>query len=76
MLECLNCLIGSDAQNCITLIVVQAKMNKKRSNKTDRKKSVSCAGVLRGSGSWVISIVMDVKVNPLKSESTLERFER
>jgi len=51
-------------------------MNKKRSNKTDRKKSVSCAGVLRGSGSWVISIVMDVKVNPLKSESTLERFER
>jgi hypothetical protein len=32
--------------------------------------------MLRGSGSRVRSMVMDVKVNPQKRESTPERFER
>jgi len=57
-------------------MVVHVRENKNRSNNTAKKKSVNCAKMLLGSGSWVISMVIDVNVKPQKRERTPERFER
>ena len=56
-----------------TIIVCHANKNTQKSNKTTKKRRVSCEMRLLGSGSWLGSITMAVNVKPEKRDNMVTR---